>query len=97
MVDLPLLDDFFDFLDSCEPFLVQASLAIPPVEALDAGVLGGFAGVGELELDAVVICPSIKPPFVRVGGAISPTPTVLNNFATGGRSCSPEILDKLSY
>lgn len=59
VVDPPFLDDFLGFTDACEPVLVQAFLAISPVEAFDLGVLGRFAGVDEIKLDAVIISPSI--------------------------------------
>ena len=42
--------------------LVQAFLTVSPVEAFDIGVLGRFAGVDEIELDAVIIGPSIQRP-----------------------------------
>jgi hypothetical protein len=44
VVDPPRCDDFSGLTDAGEPVLVQAFFAIPPVEAVDIGVLGRFAG-----------------------------------------------------
>ena len=50
-IDLPVLDGFAGFLNAGETMLVQAFLAVSLVETLDVGVLGGLAGVDEIELN----------------------------------------------
>jgi hypothetical protein len=60
VIDPPFLDDFAGFTDAGEPVLVQAVLAVSAVEALDVGVLGRFSGIDEIELDAMIIGPSIE-------------------------------------
>jgi len=62
VVDPPLLVDFAGLTDAGEPVLVQAFFTVSPVETFDIGVLGRFAGVDEIELDAVIIRPSIQRP-----------------------------------
>ena len=60
VVDPPFLDDFTGFTDAGEPVLVQAFLAVSPVEAFDVGVLGRLPGVDEIQLNAMIIGPSIE-------------------------------------
>ena len=60
IVDPPFFDDFSGLTNAGEPVLVQAFLAVSSVETFDIGVLGRFAGVDEIELDAVIISPSIQ-------------------------------------
>jgi hypothetical protein len=62
VVDPPVFDDLAGLADAGEPVLVQAFLAVSAVETLDVGVLGRFAGIDEIQLDAVIIGPSVKRP-----------------------------------
>ena len=59
VIDPPVFDDLAGLVDAGEK-LVQALFAISAVAALDVGVLGRLAGIDEIQLDAVIIGPSIQ-------------------------------------
>ena len=60
VVDPPVFDDLAGFADAGEPMLVQALLSVAAIETLDVGVLRWLARVDEIQLDAVIIGPSIQ-------------------------------------
>ena len=60
VVDPPVFDGSACLADAGEPVLVQALIPETAIEALDVGVLCGFTGIDEIQLNAVVISPGIK-------------------------------------
>ena len=67
VIDPPIFDDLAGLSDAGEPMLVQAFLSVPAIETLDVGVPGGLAGVDEIELDAVIVGPSVERTPARLG------------------------------
>jgi len=60
VIDPPFLDDLVGLADVGEPVLVQAFFAVSPIETFDIGVRGRLAGVDEIQLDAMIIGPSVE-------------------------------------
>src|SRR5262249_16836575 len=57
-----------------EPVLVQALVSKLPVEGLDEGVVDGFAGPDEVELDATAVRPGIERGAGKLGAVVDDDP-----------------------
>ena len=55
-----------------EPGSVEALLAKPAIERLDVGVVGRFAGAGEVELDLVEIGSLVEQPAGEFRAIVDP-------------------------
>ena len=60
VIDPPAFDDLARLTDAGEPVLVQAFIPETAIETLDVRILGRFARIDEIQLDAVIIGPSIQ-------------------------------------
>jgi len=63
----PSLDDRSGMGQRMEPVLVQAFIPELTVEALDIGVLCGFAWLNQFQLYTMLISPLIESPTVNSG------------------------------
>jgi len=59
VIDLPGLDQPFGLVDRSEPMDVQAFIVQRSVEGFDEGVIGWFAGPGEVYAGSMVVSPKI--------------------------------------
>ena len=60
VIDPPVFNDLLRFADAGKPMLVQAFLPEAAVEAFNVGVLRWLAGFDEIELNAMIVSPSVK-------------------------------------
>ena len=60
VIPSPIFDNVPGMLQIHEPVRVQALIAESPVKALGEGVLNGFAGTNEVELDSFAVGPLVQ-------------------------------------
>ena len=66
VVAAPDFDDSLRLGERGELMDVQTLLAQPPIKRFNEGILHGFPGSNEVELDATVIGPILQRPWIGI-------------------------------